>query len=194
MMPTMPVSVSGNRVSQPTRDMTSAKHSPQAAAIDLFCGAGGLSYGMQRAGMRIVGGIDIDPHCRHPFEANVKANFHELDISKLSPQFIASLFPQGGARVLAGCAPCQPFSSYTSRSSVGRHQWQLLDKFGKIVLDSQPEIVTMENVPRLRSTRCSIDSYPSSIAPTITTVIGWFGVPTTEFHKRDCASCSWLRG
>ena len=42
-------------------------HSSQPAAIDLFCGAGGLSYGMQQAGMTIAVGIDIDPACRHPF-------------------------------------------------------------------------------------------------------------------------------
>ena len=55
----------------------------------------------------------------------------------------------GGVRVLAGCAPCQPFSTYTNTSSVRTGQWQLLDKFGEIVLELQPEIVTMENVPRL---------------------------------------------
>ena len=42
-------------------------HSSQPAAVDLFCGAGGLSYGMQQAGMTIAGGIDIDAASRHPF-------------------------------------------------------------------------------------------------------------------------------
>ena len=127
----------------------SGARASQPAAVDLFCGAGGLSYGMQRAGITILGGIDIDPACRHPFESNVKADFYERDISKLSPDFVESLFPQGRIRVLAGCAPCQPFSTYTNPSSVRRHQWQLLDKFGELLLRSQPEIVTMENVPRL---------------------------------------------
>ena len=39
----------------------------QPTVVDLFCGAGGLSYGMQRAGMTIAGGIDIEPACRHFF-------------------------------------------------------------------------------------------------------------------------------
>ena len=130
-------------------EVQSAKQSQQPAAVDLFCGAGGLSYGMQQAGMAIAAGIDIDPACRHPFESNVKADYHERDIGKISSDFVASLFPQWGVRVLAGCAPCQPFSTYTNPSSIRTRQWQLLDKFGEIVLELQPEIVTMENVPRL---------------------------------------------
>ena len=130
-------------------DVKSAKHSSLPAAVDLFCGAGGLSYGMQQAGIAICGGIDIDPACKHPFEENVKADFYECDVSKLTSDFVASLFAGGHARVLAGCAPCQPFSTYTRGSSGRMHQWQLLNKFGEIVRELQPEVVTMENVPRL---------------------------------------------
>ena len=124
-------------------------HSSQAAAVDLFCGAGGLSYGMQKAGITICGGIDIDPACKHPFEENVKADFYEYDVSYLTSDFVASLFTEGQVRVLAGCAPCQPFSTYTRGSKARNPQWQLLDKFGEIVRELQPELVTMENVPRL---------------------------------------------
>ena len=119
------------------------------AAVDLFCGAGGLSYGMQRAGVTICGGIDIDPACKHPFEENVKADFYGCDVSELTTDFVASLFSDAPTRVLAGCAPCQPFSTYTQGGSSAEHQWQLLDKFGEIVREMQPEFVTMENVPRL---------------------------------------------
>ena len=123
--------------------------SSHVAAIDLFCGAGGLSYGMQQAGVTVCGGIDVDPGCRHPFEANVKAKFYERDISELPCSFIGSLFPREAVRVLAGCAPCQPFSTYTNGSRDGDRQWQLLGNFGQLVEELQPEIVTMENVPRL---------------------------------------------
>lgn len=123
-------------------------HSLQPAAVDLFCGAGGLSYGLQRAGITIRGGIDIDPAGRHPFETNIRAPFHVHDIAKLSPAFVASLFPPYGVRVLAGCAPCQPFSTY-AHGQRGQQQWQLLSHFGALVRILQPDIVTMENVPRL---------------------------------------------
>lgn len=116
------------------------------AAVDLFCGAGGLSYGMQQAGIHICAGIDIDPACRHPFETNVKAAFHEADAVGLSPEFVESLFPDGAPRVLAGCAPCQPFSSYNRTQQDG---WGPLSKFGELVYRLRPAVVTMENVPGL---------------------------------------------
>ena len=129
--------------------MPTAQTISPPVAVDLFCGAGGLSYGMQKAGVKISGGIDIDPACKHPFEENVKATFYEHDVSGLTSAFVASLFTEGHVRVLAGCAPCQPFSTYTRGSHSLNSQWQLLDKFGEIVRELQPEVVTMENVPRL---------------------------------------------
>ena len=121
----------------------------QPVAVDLFCGAGGLSYGMKQAGIAIGAGIDIDPACRYPFETNVKAKFYQKDIAKLSPEYMGTLFPENSARILAGCAPCQPFSTYTNGSAVREEEWQLLSKFGEVVSALRPEIVTMENVPRL---------------------------------------------
>ncbi len=119
------------------------------AAIDLFCGAGGLSYGMKQAGVKILAGIDIDPTCRHPFTMNVEANFYQKDVADLSLEFAATLFGDNDVRVLAGCAPCQPYSSYTNSNAVREHEWQLLSKFGELIEGLRPEVVTMENVPRL---------------------------------------------
>ena len=123
--------------------------SPKPHTVDLFCGAGGLSYGMQQAGVVVSAGIDLDPSCRYPFEANVKAPFHERDVTALSTAFVESLFPNGYPRVLSGCAPCQPFSTYTNGRRGRENQWQLLHKFGEIVQELLPEIVTMENVSLL---------------------------------------------
>lgn len=119
------------------------------SVVDLFCGAGGLSFGMQKAGVDIRAGIDLDPSCRHPFEANVGAEFHELDLFGLSPGFVDSLFAPGRPRVLSGCAPCQPFSTYTNGRRNPNSQWKLLDKFAEIVQELRPEVVTMENVSLL---------------------------------------------
>ena len=123
---------------------------PAAQAVDLFCGAGGLSYGMQQAGIRVNAGIDIDAACTHPFESNVGATFHELDMSEVSPDFVESLFTGPSPTVLAGCVPCQPFSSYSNPSRSKRSEWELLSKFGEITTGLLPDIVTMENVPQLR--------------------------------------------
>ena len=133
--------------------MVAATELSRPATVDLFCGAGGLSYGMLRAGMNVVAGIDLDPACRHPFETNVAAPFHERDVADVSASFVASLYPKTGPRVLAVCAPCQPFSSYTHGRNTEKGQWFLLDKFGEITGDLKPEVVTMENVPRLTARR-----------------------------------------
>lgn len=131
------------------RDVKLPEYYSHPVAVDLFCGAGGLSYGLQQAGIVISGGIDIDSACKHPFETNVGSKFYLNDVAGLSPDFVASLFDKGQTRILAGCAPCQPFSTYTQGSSDKNRQWGLLAKFGEIVRDLQPEVVTMENVPRL---------------------------------------------
>ena len=123
------------------------KRGPVPAAVDLFCGAGGLSYGMQRAGVRVCAGIDMDAACRYPFEANVGARFYEADAADISPEFVESLFPEDCPSVLAGCAPCQPFSTYSRHGSGDR--WKLLSKFGDLVDRLRPDVVTMENVPGL---------------------------------------------
>ena len=134
-----------------TYAMSSPETSTQApVAVDLFCGAGGLSYGFQRAGIDVLAGIDIDPLCRHPYETNVGAAFHEKDISDVSAAFVKSLFGERSQKILAGCAPCQPYSSYTRGKSIERDDWNPLEKFGELVADLQPEVVTMENVPLLK--------------------------------------------
>ena len=104
---------------------------------------------MQQAGITVSGGIDIDPACKFPFEENVRADFYLQDVARLSTDFVASLFTEGQTRVLAGCAPCQPFSMYTQGHRDEDRQWALVEKFGEIVKELQPEVVTMENVPRL---------------------------------------------
>lgn len=122
---------------------------PDVAAVDLFCGAAGLSLGLKDSGIKIAAGIDLDPACRYPFEQNIGAKFLERDIASLSPSVVAELFGEAKIRVLAGCAPCQPFCGYTTRRRAIDRRWQLLLEFLRITEIVLPEIVTMENVPRL---------------------------------------------
>lgn len=126
--------------------------SARLSAIDLFCGAGGLSYGLQTAGIPVMAGIDIDPDCRYPFEFNIDAAFLQEDVANISAEQLTPLWLKGSVRVLAGCAPCSPFSPYRRGADTSREkQWPLLAEFGRIVEETMPEIVTMENVPRIGS-------------------------------------------
>ena len=118
------------------------------ACIDLFCGAGGLTHGLQRAGVDVVAGVDVDPLCRHPFEVNNDAEFILEDVGELEPADLRTMFGSAGTRILAGCAPCQPFSTYSQRyETVGTPRWGLLYHFARLVRALKPEFVAMENVP-----------------------------------------------
>lgn len=121
------------------------------AAVDLFCGIGGLSFGLEQAGIPVKLGVDLDGRCRHAFEHNLSGKFLQQDVSQLAVSEIETAFGGADVKVLAGCAPCQPFSTYR-RSSKGvakPSEWSLVDKFGELILASQPDLVTMENVPPL---------------------------------------------
>ncbi|WP_417554610.1 DNA cytosine methyltransferase [Microbispora sp. NBC_01189] len=124
---------------------------PRISAVDLFCGAGGLTHGLVRSGITVRAGIDVDPACRYPYEANNSAEFIEKDVNELSAADLRPHFPDGDISLLAGCAPCQPFSTYSraGRSKKRGLDWQLVNSFGGLIRDLQPTLVTMENVPQL---------------------------------------------
>lgn len=124
------------------------KHTLQASVIDLFCGTGGLSYGFKLEGFKITAGIDIDETCRYPFECNNEAPFASYDISNLKADDLDSMFLPNMPRVLIGCAPCQPFSTYNKKKD--HPQWSLLNVFADLIVATKPDIISMENVPRLQ--------------------------------------------
>lgn len=126
------------------------------SVIDLFCGAGGLSHGFVLEGVPVACGIDIDEECRLPFERNNLAPFVRGDVAALRGDDLRSVFAPGKYRVLVGCAPCQPFSLYT-QGRFGRGikdpNWSLLPEFGRLIEETLPDVVSMENVQRLRKFR-----------------------------------------
>lgn len=120
------------------------------ACVDLFCGAGGLTHGFVLENIPVVAGIDLDPACRFPYETNNRqARFIEKDVSKLTVEELENLFGDSKIKILAGCAPCQPFSTYAQRYEIDGRQgrWGLLYEFARLAEGSKPGIITMENVP-----------------------------------------------
>ena len=102
------------------------------AAIDLFCGIGGLTKGLSLSGVDVIAGIDIDESCRFAYEANNHAKFLCKDVSSVHGQDLEPIFPENTVRILVGCAPCQPFSRYSSRYRKEGHtdsKWKLLYSF-----------------------------------------------------------------
>jgi len=120
--------------------------------IDVFCGVGGLTYGLRRAGIEIACGVDLDPACKYPFTQNNGIPFLCKDISQVTGKELAKLYPTGVTRLLAGCAPCRPFSPLRRGSDNSRDdEWCLIDEFRRLVRELKPELVTMENVPDVAS-------------------------------------------
>jgi DNA (cytosine-5)-methyltransferase 1 len=118
------------------------------SCVDLFCGAGGLTHGFVLEGLPVVAGIDMDPACRFPYETNNQAQFLERDISTVTENELLALFGDADIKILAGCAPCQPFSTYTRRYILDSDgKWGLLYEFARLVKGTKPDIITMENVP-----------------------------------------------
>lgn len=123
------------------------KRNPKIVAVDLFCGVGGLTNGLAKAGIDVRLGVDIDPACKYPYTANNDADFLQKSIVDLAPEDIA--FGAKGLKLLAGCAPCQPFSTYQQKADSSDDRWDLLNHFARLAEETKPDLITMENVPNL---------------------------------------------
>ena len=133
------------------RGKTKSKSS-KVVAVDVFCGAGGLTRGLIDAGIKVVAGYDTDDDCKFPYEHNNPGvKFFQKSVASLTGKKLAKHYPRGYCRVLVGCAPCAPFSKYTQGVGQKTHKkWNLLREFGRLVKELKPDIVSMENVPDLR--------------------------------------------
>jgi DNA (cytosine-5)-methyltransferase 1 len=125
--------------------------SPIIKAVDLFCGAGGLTHGLQQAGIEVTAGYDIEESCRFAYEYNNQAKFINQDVTVLRKEDVREHLWGADVTLLAGCAPCQPFSTYsrTSKAGLKDKRWGLLNSFGRLISEVLPDFVTMENVPGL---------------------------------------------
>lgn len=139
------------------RWVRSARH---PTAIDLFCGAGGLSLGLTDAGFSVLVGADSDPYAVETHQANIGGLGFLGDLS--DPAGFLEQLEIWGIRsvdLVAGGVPCQPFSR-AGRSKIrdlvraGRRQavdprTKLWQSFVRVVEVLRPRAVLLENVPDL---------------------------------------------
>lgn len=118
--------------------------------IDLFCGAGGLSYGFERAGFNVLLGIDNDAKALETFERNhTGAKSICGDITEITYRdHIAPLLDGKKIDVIIGGPPCQGFSLSGPRNFNDPRN-KLYLSYIRLVEEIQPKAFVIENVPGL---------------------------------------------
>lgn len=123
-------------------------------AVDLFCGAGGLSLGLEWSGFRIVVANDYDPDSCLTFQRNHPASTVICgDISRPSVfrRVIDAASDFGDIDLLAGGPPCQGFSQMRNFSRfIDDPRNKLYRRFVAVLAELRPRAFVMENVPGLR--------------------------------------------
>lgn len=128
-------------------------------AIDLFSGCGGLTLGLKKARFRVIGAVENDPLAIQTYRLNHRStHVWECDIRKLS---IAEVRRSLGLRrgqldLLAGCPPCQGFSSIRTRNganAITDERNDLVLEFARFARGLRPKAIMLENVPGLAGDR-----------------------------------------
>ena len=122
-------------------------------AVDLFSGIGGLTKGLDLSGISVKAGFDIDQSCQYAYEANnPQSKFFTADIRDVQFSDIAPHYKGADIAVMAGCAPCQPFSAHNQNRKTQNFRTDdcsLVGEFARLIREGLPDLVTMENVPGL---------------------------------------------
>lgn len=125
--------------------------------VDLFCGAGGMSYGFHQMAkltgrLRYAGAIDFDKHAINTYERNYGCRPANIDIGKATADEIKTVLDvkEGNELILIGCAPCQGFSAHRKKDHRGPdNRNTLVGRFAELAVKLNPKIIIMENVPDL---------------------------------------------
>lgn len=124
-------------------------------AIDLFSGAGGLTQGLKSAGFDVLAAVEIDDLAVETYKHNhPEISVLHQDIRQITGDEILEQLGLhvGQLDLLAGCPPCQGFSTMTTLNGskrVSDPRNDLVLEFGRLVREIRPKAVLMENVPRL---------------------------------------------
>lgn len=128
--------------------------------IDLFCGCGGFSLGLERAGISVLAAIDFNEEAISVFRKNLSTVKHVLhqDLTKFRPDDLAKLLQDETVDIVVGGPPCQGFSTVRQRDGsnhgprmVEDDRRHLYQEFFRYVRHFQPKVFVMENVLGIKS-------------------------------------------
>ena len=133
----------------------------QKTCLDLFCGCGGFSLGMERAGFRVLAALDWNQEAIYTYRRNFPRVPFVLseDLTKFNPEILDKLLGHEQVDVIVGGPPCQGFSTARQRDGAnhGRSRFvedprrQLYREFLRYVDYFQPRVFVMENVLGIKS-------------------------------------------
>lgn len=124
-------------------------------AIDLCCGCGGLSLGLKRAGFDILAAVDNDALSVETYRMNHRTtHVVEDDIRSIDPAALMKdlNLNRGELDLLAGCPPCQGFSTlrtFNGNRQVDEEMNDLIFEFVRFTRVFLPKALMIENVPAL---------------------------------------------
>jgi len=119
-------------------------------AIDLFSGAGGLTVGLKRSGFKVVAAVEIYEPAAKTYAANHRATaLLKHDIRNVKGDQLTAVTGHKKIHLIAGCPPCQGFSSLTSKYRRDDPRNRLILEMARIIREISPSMVMMENVPGL---------------------------------------------
>lgn len=123
--------------------------------VSLFCGIGGLDLGFQSAGFEIVIAIDNNPKVLELYQKNFPdTTVLCKDIGEITATEIRDIiqhkYPNWDGEIAAviGGPPCQGFS-VAGKQNIDDDRSQLVIKFINLVVELNPSMFVMENVPAI---------------------------------------------
>lgn len=120
-------------------------------AVDLFAGGGGLSVGLTGAGFDVLSAVENEPVAASIYAANhARTTVLQKDIREIAASDLVPAEAAGReVDLIAGCPPCQGYSSLTAKHHRSDLRDALIREFLRVVRDLRPRAVMLENVPRL---------------------------------------------
>jgi len=117
-------------------------------AIDFFCSGGGMTYGMRKAGIEVIAGIDNDPDVKDTYEKNnPNAKFIQADVFKLKELDLSQytgIHKDDDNLILIGCSPCQYWSIIQTDKEKSKKSKDLLKEFHRFVKFYNPGVVVID--------------------------------------------------
>jgi len=123
------------------------------SSIDLFAGAGGLSYGLSTEGFKVAVAVEIDPIAANSYKLNHQDTKVLIeDIRNIrGPKLLKEAgIAKGSLDLLTGCPPCQGFSSLRTKrrqQNTDDPRNNLISEILRLVRSIRPRALIIENVP-----------------------------------------------